>query len=338
MSDKPDRNLAMELVRVTEAAALSAARYMGLGNKEAGDRAAVDSMRAVLETINVDGTIVIGEGEKDNAPMLYNGEKVGYGTGLAVDVAVDPVEGTSLLALGRPNAISVIAMAQRHSMWHPGPSLYMKKIVVEREAREAIDICLSPTENLQRIAEALERSIHELTVFVLDKPRHQALIAEIRQAGARISIQTDGDVVGALMAAIPGTGVDVLMGPGGTPEGVIAAAAVKALGGGMQAQCDPQSEAERQKLEAHLGQGIDQTLTLDNLIQTDDAFFAATGITNGPFLEGVHYDRKGGVTTHSIVIRALSGSMRYIKGVHQLKRELSFKRLGVAEAVKLATH
>ncbi|MDX1524577.1 MAG: class II fructose-bisphosphatase, partial [Anaerolineae bacterium] len=214
MSDKPDRNLAMELVRVTEAAALSAARYMGLGNKEAGDRAAVDSMRAVLETINVDGTIVIGEGEKDNAPMLYNGEKVGYGTGLAVDVAVDPVEGTSLLALGRPNAISVIAMAQRHSMWHPGPSLYMKKIVVEREAREAIDICLSPTENLQRIAEALERSIHELTVFVLDKPRHQALIAEIRQAGARISIQTDGDVVGALMAAIPGTGVDVLMGTG----------------------------------------------------------------------------------------------------------------------------
>lgn len=338
MTSKPDRNLAMDLVRVTEAAALSAARYMGLGNKEAGDQAAVDSMRAVLDTLNVNGTVVIGEGEKDDAPMLYNDEKVGDGTGPAMDVAVDPVEGTSLLALGRPNAISVIAMTQRHSMWHPGPSLYMKKIVTEREAREAIDIRLSPTENLYRIAEALERSVHELTVFVLDKPRHQELIAEIRRAGARISIQTDGDVVGALMAAIPGTGVDVLMGTGGTPEGIIAAAAVKALAGGMQAQCDPQSEAERENLAAHLGSRMMETLTLDDLIQTDDAFFAATGITNGPFLEGVHYDRERGVTTHSIVIRALSGSMRYIKGVHQLKRELDFKRLGVAEAVKLATY
>ncbi len=338
MTHKPDRNLAMELVRVTEAAALSAARYMGLGNKEAGDQAAVDSMRAVLETVNVDGTVVIGEGEKDEAPMLYNGEKVGQTPGPAMDVAVDPVEGTSLLALGRTNAVSVIAMAQRHSMWHPGPSLYMKKIVVEREAREAIDIRLSATENLYRIGEALGRPVQELTVFVLDKPRHEALIAEIRRAGARISIQTDGDVVGALMGAIPGTGVDILMGTGGTPEGIIAAAAVKALGGGMQAQCDPQSEAERERLTAHLGSRLTETLMLDDLIQTDDAFFAATGITNGPFLEGVHYDREGGVTTHSIVIRALSGSIRYIKGVHQLRRELDFKRLGVAEAVELATH
>lgn len=337
MSKKPDRNLGMELVRVTEAAALAAAHYMGMGNKEAGDQAAVDSMRAVLDTIRMDGTVVIGEGEKDEAPMLYNGERVGTGSAPAVDVAVDPVEGTRLLALGCPNATAVIAIAERHSMWEPGSSLYMKKIVVERNAKEAIDLSLSTTANLHRIAEALNRHVNELTVFVLDKPRHQELISEIRQAGARISIQTDGDVIGALMAAIPGTGVDILMGTGGTPEGIIAAAAVKALGGGMQAICDPQSDAEREKISAELDSDYRQTLTLDDLIKSDDAFFAATGITDGPFLEGVHYDRQGGVTTHSIVIRALSGSMRYVKGIHQLKRGLDFKRLDVKEAVEVAT-
>ena len=337
MSVKPDRNLAMELVRVTEAAALSAAHYMGLGNKEAGDQAAVDSMRAVLDTINMDGTIVIGEGEKDEAPMLFNGEKVGAGNPPAVDVAVDPVEGTRLLALGRPNATSVIAIAERHTMWNPGSSLYMKKIVVDRNAKDAIDISLSTTENLHRIAKALGRTVNELTVFVLDKPRHQDLIAEIRRTGARISIQTDGDVIGALMAAIPGTGVDVLMGTGGTPEGIIAAAAVKALNGGMQAMCDPQSDAEREKILAEIGDDINTTLMLEDLIKADDAFFAATGITDGPFLEGVHYDRQGGVTTHSIVIRALSGSMRYVKGIHQLRRGLDFRRLDVKEAVEVAT-
>ncbi|MCB0192380.1 MAG: class II fructose-bisphosphatase [Anaerolineae bacterium] len=337
MSDKPDRNLAMELVRVTEAAALSAAHHMGMGDKEAGDQAAVDSMRAVLDTISMDGTVVIGEGEKDEAPMLYNGEKVGSGSPPAVDVAVDPVEGTRLLALGRPNATSVIAISERDSMWKPGSSLYMKKIVVDRNAKHAIDISLSTTTNLHRIAGALGRQVHELTVFVLDKPRHKELIAEIRQAGARISIQTDGDVVGALMAAIPGTGVDILMGTGGTPEGIIAAAAVKALNGGMQAMCDPQSDAEREKVMAELGDDFDKTLTLNDLIKCEDAFFAATGITDGPFLEGVHYDRQGGVTTHSIVIRALSGSMRYIKGVHQLRRGLDLRRLDVREAVEVAT-
>ncbi len=333
---KPDRNLAMELVRVTEAAALSAASYMGLGNKEAGDQAAVDAMRAVLQTVSMDGTVVIGEGEKDEAPMLFNGEKVGTGTEPKVDVAVDPVEGTALLALGRPNSISVIAVAERGSMWNPGASLYMNKIVVERRAREAIDITASPQENLHRIAEALRRNVSELTVFVLDKPRHRQLIAEIRAAGARISLHTDGDVMGALMAAIPGTGVDVLMGTGGTPEGVIAAAAVKALGGGMQGRRDPQVGYEQSALRRE-GVQVDAVLTLDELIQSEDAFFAATGITDGPFLEGVHFDRNGGVTTHSIVIRAMSGSMRFIKGVHQLKPEHIFGSEHTAEAVRLAT-
>ena len=333
----PDRNLAMETVRVTEAAALAAARHMGLGDKEAGDQAAVDAMRSVLKTVDMDGIVVIGEGEKDDAPMLHNGEHVGSGRPPEMDVAVDPVEGTALLALGRPNAISVIAVAGRGCMWHPGPSLYLKKIVVEKAAKEAIDITLSATENLHRIADALDRHINSITVFVLDKPRHKELIAEIRKAGARISIHTDGDVVGALMAAIPGTGVDVLMGIGGTPEGVIAAAAVKALQGGMQAIMAPQDETERNRISVEMGNQLGQVLTLDNLIKSNDTFFAATGITDGPFLEGIHYDRMGGVTTHSIVIRALSGSIRYIKGVHQLMPDSNFSHVNVEEAVKIAT-
>lgn len=334
----PDRNLGMEIVRVTEAAALAAAHYMGLGNKEAGDQVAVDAMRSVLQTVDMDGVVVIGEGEKDQAPMLYNGERVGSGRPPEMDVAVDPVEGTALLALGRPNAISVIAVTRRGCMWQPGPSLYLKKIVVEKEARQAVDIALSATENLHRIAGALGRRISELTVFVLDKPRHKELIAEIRRTGARISIHTDGDVAGALMAAIPGTGIDVLMGIGGTPEGVIAAAAVKALQGGMQAVMAPQSDEERQRIEAVMPEQLNRVLTLDDLIHSPDTFFAATGITDGPFLEGIHYDRQGGVTTHSIVIRALSGSIRYIKGVHKLTTEFRFRTVGVEEAVKLVTY
>jgi fructose-1,6-bisphosphatase II len=223
-------------------------------------------------------------------------------------------------------------------MWQPGPSLYVNKIVVEEAARQAIDIALSATENLHRIAGALGRRISELTVFVLDKPRHRNLIAAIRKTGARISIYTDGDVVGALMAAIPGTGVDVLMGIGGTPEAVIAAAAVKALRGGMQAMLAPQSDEEQQRIAGVMPDQIGRVLALDTLITSKDSFFAATGITDGPFLEGIHYDRRGGVTTHSIVIRALSGSMRYIKGVHQLRRGVAFGHVDVEEAVKIATH
>jgi fructose-1,6-bisphosphatase II len=333
-TQKPDRNLAMELVRVTEAAAISAARYMGTGDKIAGDQAAVDAMRSVLETVNVKGTIIIGEGEKDEAPMLFNGEVVGTGSGPQVDVAVDPVEGTNLLAFGRPNSIAVIAMAETGSMWNPGNSFYMNKLVVERKAKDAIDITKSPYDNLHAIAEALQRNVKDLTVFMLDKPRHQAMIEDIRRAGARITLHTDGDVMGALMAAIPGTGIDVLMGIGGTPEGVIAAAAVKALGGGMQGMRAPQREDEKAALLAD-GSDIKQVLGLDDLIKSDDAFFAATGITDGSFLKGVRFDQDEGVTTNSLVIRALTGSLRYIHGQHRLKRPIDFRNREVVQKLAM---
>lgn len=317
---QPDRNLALELVRVTEAAAISAARLMGRIDKIAGDGAAVDAMRRFLSTVQMRGTVVIGEGEKDEAPMLFNGEVVGNGEGPEVDVAVDPVEGTNLLAYGRDHAISVIAVAERHSMWDPGPSLYMKKIVVNKEARHAIDIRLPVGENLQRVAEALGRPVSDLTVFVLDKPRHALLIDGIRKAGARLTLHSDGDVMGSLLAAIPGTGVDMLIGTGGTPEGVISATAVKALGAGMQGMRDPQKDYEKAALHA-AGIDLDEVLGVDDLVRSDNTFFAATGITGGSFLEGVHFDRKGGVTTHSLVIRSRTGSMRYVQGIHQLDKK-----------------
>lgn len=316
----PDRNLAMELVRVTEAAAISAARYMGRGNKIEGDGAAVDAMRAFLSTVNMKGVVVIGEGEKDEAPMLFNGEHVGTGKGPEVDVAVDPIDGTRLLAYGRHNAISVIAVAERHSMWNPGGSLYMDKIVVGKKAKEVIDIRLSTKENLNRIAEALDRNVSDLTVFVLDKPRHLKLIAEIREAGARITLHTDGDVMGALLAAAPNSGVDVLMGIGGTPEGVIAAAAVKALDGGMQGMRAPQLDYEIERLKEE-GCDLSEVLTLDKLIRSNNTYFAATGITGGTFLEEVRFEEDGVVTTYSMVIRSRTGSLRFIKGVHQLERK-----------------
>lgn len=317
---QPDRNLALELVRVTEAAAISAARLMGRVDKVGGDGAAVDAMRKFLSTVQMQGTVVIGEGEKDEAPMLYNGEVVGNGEGPEVDVAVDPVEGTTLLAYGRDHAISVIAVAERHSMWDPGPSLYMKKIVVSKEAKAAIDIRLPVEDNLQRVAAALHRPVSDLTVFVLDKPRHQSIIEGIRRVGARMTLHTDGDVMGSLLAAIPGTGVDMLFGTGGTPEGVISAAAVKALGAGMQGMRDPQKDYEKTAIQ-EAGIDLTQVLGIDDLIRSDNAFFAATGITGGSFLEGVHFDRQGGVTTHSLVIRSRTGSLRYIKGIHQLNKK-----------------
>lgn len=319
MIPRADRNLAMELVRATEAAAIAAARYMGIGKKEAGDQAAVDAMRTFLKTVEMRGTVIIGEGEKDQAPMLFNGEQVGNSEGPEVDVAVDPVEGTTLLAEGRPNSITSIAVADKGSMWDPGNSFYMNKIVVEAEAKSAIDITKSPSSNLYNIAEVLGRNVEDLTVFVLDKPRHMSLIEEIRQTGARITLHAEGDVIGALMAAVPGTGVDVLMGVGGTPEGVIAAAAVKALGGGMQCMRAPQRVEEKRQLKQD-GVQLKEVLTLDTLIRSNNTFFAATGITASPFLDGVHFDRRGGVTTESIVLRSLTGSIRYIKGVHRLNR------------------
>lgn len=318
MKMRPDRNLAMELVRVTEAAAIASARFMGTGDKLGGDGAAVDAMRAYLNTVDMKGVVVIGEGEKDEAPMLYNGEELGNGHGPEVDIAVDPVEGTSLLAEGRPNAIAVLGVSERGSMWDPGNSFYMDKLVVEKKAKDVIDIRVSPEENLERIAEALGRPVRDLTVFVLKKERHQKLMDGIRRAGARITLHTDGDVMGALMAAIPGTGVDVLMGIGGTPEGVIAACAVKALGGGMQGMRTPLLEDEIAQLQKDKVD-LDEVLTLDTLVNSNSAFFAATGITEGSFLEGVRFDNAGTVTTHSVVIRSKTGSMRFIKGIHQLK-------------------
>jgi fructose-1,6-bisphosphatase II len=332
MSERPQRNLAMELVRVTEATALAAAGHMGLGDRHAADQAAVDAMRAVLSTIDMAGVIVIGEGEKDQAPMLYNGEIIGNGRPPAVDVAVDPVEGTRLLALGRPNALSVIALAERWGMWDPGPSLYMEKLVVGRAARSAIDLRLGPTENLQRIATARSCRVSDLTVFVLDKPRHEALIAEIRSASARVSLHTDGDVAGAILAAMPRSGVDVMMGIGGTPEGVIAAAAVRALGGAMQGRRAPQGEAERQRVLASCP-APEEIVTQDDLVRGEDVFFAATGITDGSLLGGVQYDPDE-VTTHSLVLRAKTGTRRYIRAIHRLDDLMRFSQINYLHALR----
>ena len=316
--EAPGRNLALDLVRVTEAAALAAGRWMGRGDKEAGDGAAVEAMRRVLATVDMDGTIVIGEGAKDEAPMLCDGEKVGNGSGALMDVAVDPVEGTSLLACGRPEAISVIGAAPSGTMWSPGPAFYMKKLVVGREAREAItpESLDAPIEQtLRAIGEAKGKSVADLTVFILDKPRHAELIAEVRRAGARVLLRTDGDVAGALMAAMPESGVDVLLGIGGTPEGVIAACAVAALGGAMLGRLAPQRDDERAQVNA-TGLDTQQVLTGRDLVYSDDVYFAATGITDGVLLPGVRYAASGPVT-HSLVMRGKTGTVRTIRADHR---------------------
>ena len=316
--ERLDRNLKFDMVRITEAAAISAAKYIGIGDKNAGDQAAVDAMREVLRKTPINGTIIIGEGAKDEAPMLFNGEKVGSGDGAHMDIAVDPVEGTNLLAYDRPNSIAVLAMSEAGSMWNPGESLYMKKIVVEEKAKDAIDITKSATENLNSIAKALGKKVAELTVFLLDKPRHQDLIQEIRNVGARISIQTDGDVMGALLAATPNSDIDVLMGIGGTPEGVISAVAVKALNGGMQGMRAPQLQSEKDLLIKDKVR-LDEVLHLDDLINSDDAFFAATGITGGSVLERVDFQETGFVTTYSLAIQAATNSVQHIKGRYPIK-------------------
>ena len=314
----PNRNLGLELVRATEAAAISAARYMGMGSRERGDKAAAEAMDAFLKTVDMNGIIVIGEGEQEEVPFLYDGQRIGNGEGPELDVAAGPVEGVALLADGRPNSISAIAVAERGSMWNPGHSVYMNKIVVGPDARDAIDIRLSPTQNLHRIAEAIGKKVNELTVFVLDKNRHASLIEEIRQAGARIALHTDGDVMGALMAAVPGTCIDVLMGIGHSTKGVMAAAAVKALGGGMQGMRAPQREDEKRQLRKD-GARVQEVLHLDSLVRSGNIFFAATGITQSTFLEGVNFGKEGSLTTHSIVIRSLTGTLRFIKGIHQME-------------------
>ncbi|MDR2572888.1 MAG: class II fructose-bisphosphatase [Desulfovibrio sp.] len=322
MSEAPERNLALDIVRITEAAALASARWLGRGDKVAGDQAAVQAMRVGFSTLNIDGTVIIGEGEKDDAPMLANGEKVGRGEGLALDVAVDPVEGTSLLAYGRPNAISVIAVSPQGSMFNPGPSFYMQKLVVGQEARDVVDIDAPIKVNLKNIAKALGKSVQDLVVFVLDKPRHQRLIGEIREAGARIQLQTDGDVIGALMAVDPHSEVDVMLGTGGSPEGVLSACAIKGLGGQILARLDPQSYVEKEAIN-EAGVDLREVLTVDNLVRGEDCFFAATGISGGDFLHGVRYSARYAVT-HSLVLRGKTGTLRYVESYHNMDKLSKF--------------
>jgi len=320
MTDKqvPTRNLAMELVRVTESAALAASRWMGRGDKEGADGAAVDAMRVVLETVSMDGVVVIGEGEKDEAPMLYNGERIGDGTPPEADIAVDPIDGTTLTALGRGNALAVIAVSERGTMFDPGPCVYMEKIAVGPEAAEVIDITRSATDNLRAVAKAKDEAVSDVTAVILDRPRHENLIAEVRAAGARIRLIPDGDVAGAISTAWAESGADILFGIGGTPEGVIAAAALKCMGGAILGRLWPRDDGERQAA-IDAGYDLDRVLTTDDLVAGDNCFFAATGITDGELLRGVHYDSRG-ATTQSLVMRSKSGTVRQINARHRLRK------------------
>jgi fructose-1,6-bisphosphatase II len=315
MATAPDRNLALELVRVTEAGAMAAGRWVGRGDKIAADQAAVDAMRLMLDTAAMSGVVVIGEGEKDEAPMLYNGEAVGNGNGPEVDVAVDPLEGTRLCALGMPNAIAVIALAERGTMFFPGAAVYMDKIAVGPEAAGVIDIEASPAENVRRVAEAKGMHAADVSVVVLDRDRHESLIGELREAGAKVRLITDGDVAPSIAAARPGTGVDILMGIGGTPEGVISAAAIKCLGGAIQGKLWPRDDGERRAL-VDAGYDLDRVLTTDDLVAGEDVFVAATGVTDGALLHGVRYTGSGAETA-SIVMRSRSGTVRRIEASHR---------------------
>jgi fructose-1,6-bisphosphatase II len=312
----PDRNLALELTRVTEAAAMAAARWVGRGDKNGADGAAVNAMRMLINSVSMRGVVVIGEGEKDNAPMLFNGEEVGDGTGPACDVAVDPIDGTRLCANGMSNAIAVLAVAERGSMYDPSAVFYMSKLVTGPAAADVVDILAPAAVNIAAVAKAKGGGPQDVTVVILDRPRHADLIAEVRQTGARIHLITDGDVAGAIMAARDGTGIDLLLGVGGTPEGIIAACALKCLGGVIQGKLAPRDEAERRRaLDA--GHDLDRVLTTDDLVASDDVFFAATGITDGELMAGVRY-KSGGATSHSLVMRSRSGTIRSIHSEHQL--------------------
>ena len=315
-SHAPDRNLALELARVTEAAAMAAARWVGRGDKNGADGAAVGAMRMLINSVSMQGVVVIGEGEKDNAPMLFNGEEVGDGTGPACDVAVDPIDGTRLCANGMPNAVSVLAVAGRGSMYDPSAVFYMNKLATGPAAADVVDITAPPAVNIAAVAKAKGESPQDVTVVILDRPRHEDLIRQVREAGARIHLITDGDVAGAIMAARDDTGIDLLLGTGGTPEAIIAACALKCLGGVIQGQLAPTDEAERRRaLDA--GHDLSRVLTTDDLVASDDVFFAATGITDGELMAGVRY-RPGGANTHSLVMRARSGTIRSIKSEHSL--------------------
>ncbi len=321
----PDRNLALELVRVTEAAAMAASRWMGRGDKEGADGAAVNAMRVVLSTVSMNGVVVIGEGEKDAAPMLFNGERIGDGSPPDTDIAVDPIDGTTPTALGRGGALAVIAVSERGTMFDPGPCVYMEKIAVGPRGRGSVDIRESPTDNLLALSKALGLPVRDLTAVILDRPRHADLIAEVRASGARIRLITDGDVAGAIATGWPGAGVDILFGVGGTPEGVLAAAALKCMGGEIQGKLWPRDDGERQAALA-AGYDLHAVLTTDDLVGGDNCFFAATGITDGELLQGVRY-HDFGATTSSLVMRSRSGTLRKIDASHPLAKLAEFSSI-----------
>jgi fructose-1,6-bisphosphatase II len=314
----PDRNLAMELVRVTEAAALAAGRWMGRGDKLGADGAAVDAMRIVLQSVAMDGLVVIGEGEKDEAPMLFNGESIGDGSPPRTDIAVDPIDGTSATSLGRGGAVAVIAVSERGTMFNPGPCVYMQKLAVGPDAAGHVDINASTADNLNAVAKAKGIHVRDVTAIILDRERHQDLIAEVRETGARIRLITDGDIAAAISTAKPDSGGDILFGVGGTPEGVIAAAALKCMGGEIQGKLWPRDDAERETAVA-AGYDLDEVLHTDDLVKSENCFFAATGITDGELLRGVRYDSHG-ATTQSLVMRSKSGTVRLVEATHRLHK------------------
>lgn len=322
MPERPSRNLAMELVRVTESAALAASRWVGRGDKNGADGAAVEAMRTVLSTVQMDGIVVIGEGEKDDAPMLFNGERIGDGSEPLTDIAVDPIDGTTLTAYGRGNALAVIAVSERGTMFDPGPCVYMEKIAVGPDCVGSIDITASPSQNLRWIAKAKRENVRDLSVVILDRPRHASLIEEVRSTGARIKLISDGDIFGAIATSWPEAGIDVLFGIGGTPEGVITAAALKGMGGEMQGRLWPRDDNERQAA-IDAGYDLDAVLTTDDLVKGDNCFFAATGITDGELLRGVRFF-PGGASTQSLVTRARSGTVRLVEARHRLDKLQEF--------------
>jgi len=318
----PDRNLAMELMRATEAAALAGGRWMGRGDKNAADGASVDAMRLVLNSISMDGLVVIGEGEKDEAPMLFNGEQIGDGSAPLMDIAVDPLEGTTLTSLGRNNAISVIAMAERGTMFNPGPCVYMEKIAAGPAAADAIDLNAPVKANLEAVAKALGERVSDVTAVIPDRERHEGIIRECREAGARIKLIQDGDVAGAISVVWRNSGIDVLFGIGGTPEGVIAAAGIKCLGGAIQGRLWPRNADER-RAALDMGYDLDKVLTTDDLVAGDDVFFAATGVSDGDLLRGVRYWGDG-ASTQSLVMRSKSGTIRIIDATHKWTKLMSY--------------
>jgi fructose-1,6-bisphosphatase II len=326
--DRPDRNLALELVRVTEAAALAAARLVGMGEKEAADQAAVDAMRLVLSTVHMDGVVVIGEGEKDEAPMLYNGEQIGDGSLPHVDIAVDPLEGTRLTALGMPNAVAVIALSARGTMFDPGPVMYMEKLAGGEDIADLLDLDVPLGEIVRRVAERRGMDIRDVMVVTLDRPRHEEGMKAIRDAGARVRLITDGDVAGSLLAVSDRSPVSLLWGIGGTPEGVISSAAIKCIGGGFVGRLWPRDEDER-KAALEQGYDLDKQFTKDDLVKGDDCFFSATGVTDGDVLQGVRY-RGRTATTESIVMRSRSGTVRRVRAEHNRAklREITGERYG----------